>query len=76
MLRASHLYDLDVFLENAKYVGKVRDVIVDVRTGRIWGLVIPNKKVIIPYEMIKAVGDIVIVKRHPKLEGEETSADH
>ncbi len=75
--RVSMLYGLDVFTDSAVYIGKVKEVEVVVegeRKGKIHSLAVQvlteegDKGVKIPYDVVLAVRDIVIVKRHPRLE--------
>jgi sporulation protein YlmC with PRC-barrel domain len=74
MMHISELYGLDIYGENARYVGKVNDVILNLETGKIVRLtteplrsvskekakeVLKEKSVL--YRSVAAVGDIVIL---------------
>ncbi|WP_290598079.1 MULTISPECIES: PRC-barrel domain-containing protein [unclassified Archaeoglobus] len=65
-------FGMRVFTDEGRYVGRVEDVILDQNTRSIRGLAITDynkglidshaKGVIIPYRVVKAVGDIIIIK--------------
>ncbi|WP_456329749.1 PRC-barrel domain-containing protein [Archaeoglobus sp.] len=65
-------FGMRVFTDEGRYVGRVEDVIIDQNTKSIRGLAISDynkalidshaKGVIIPYRVVKAVGDIIIIK--------------
>uniref|UniRef100_UPI0030BA2B4E PRC-barrel domain-containing protein n=1 Tax=Archaeoglobus fulgidus TaxID=2234 RepID=UPI0030BA2B4E len=65
-------FGMRVFTDEGRYVGRVEDVILDQNTKSIRGLAISDynkalidshaKGVIIPYRVVKAVGDIIIIK--------------
>ncbi|MCS7118914.1 MAG: PRC-barrel domain-containing protein [Archaeoglobaceae archaeon] len=66
------LFGMKVFTDEGKYVGKIEDVIIDTNASAISGIVVVeynkalieshSRGVIIPYRLVKAVGDIVIIK--------------
>jgi sporulation protein YlmC with PRC-barrel domain len=66
------LFGMKVFTDEGRYVGKIEDVIVDTNASAISGIVVVeyNKAlidshahgVVIPYRLVKAVGDIVIIR--------------
>ncbi|MCS7121008.1 MAG: PRC-barrel domain-containing protein [Archaeoglobaceae archaeon] len=68
----SNFFGMKVFTDDGVYVGRVAEVIIDTDTKVIRGLALVEynkavvnsnaKGVIIPYRIVKAVGDIVIVK--------------
>ncbi|RLI77526.1 photosystem reaction center subunit H [Archaeoglobales archaeon] len=68
----SSLFGLNVYTDEGRYVGRVEDVVIDIETRQIRGLALHdyNKSliesraigVILPYRIVKSVGDIVIVK--------------
>ncbi len=68
----STLLGLKVYTDEGRYVGVVRDLVIDVENRQIKSLAISDfnrtlinskaKGVLIPYRLVKAVGDIVIVK--------------
>ncbi|ENN96044.1 PRC-barrel domain-containing protein [Methanocaldococcus villosus KIN24-T80] len=75
-IRVKDILDKHVYTTKAMYVGKVYDVMVDVENGVIKGLILsdiskgclkdfvsdPTKKVVIPYGLITAIGNIILVK--------------
>ena len=81
------LFGKDVFTAKGLYCGKVSDVDIDLGRFKVRSLVVETAKegflgralggkkgVIIPYPMVQAIGDIVIIKhiKTPELpEGEE-----
>jgi len=66
------LFGMDVYTDKGKYVGKVNDVVIDPVERRIAGLALinvnpeiydtNNKGLIIPYRLVLAVGDIILMK--------------
>ena len=69
----TELFGMKVYTENAVYVGDVDDVIINVDTKKMESLALGNvnrevlditnfKGVKIPYRIIRAVGDIVIIR--------------
>ncbi len=68
----STLIGLKVYTDEGRYVGVIKDLIIDVEGRRISSLAITDynrsiidskaKGVLIPYRLVKAVGDIVIIK--------------
>jgi len=86
----STLFGLKVYTDEGRYVGKVDDVVIDLERRQIRGLAVGdyNKAlidskaigVIIPYRLVKSVGDIVIIKdifkfRRDKKKNEEIEAE-
>jgi sporulation protein YlmC with PRC-barrel domain len=69
----TELFGMKVYTENAVYVGDVEDVVINVDTKKMESLALGNvnqevldltnyKGVKIPYRIIRAVGDIVIIR--------------
>lgn len=66
------LLGLKVFTDEGRYVGKIEDVVIDTNAGAISGIVVVeynkaliesnSRGVVIPYRLIRAVGDIVIIR--------------
>ncbi len=69
------LFDKDVFTTRGFYVGRIKDVELDLAKNRIRTIVVETakgsflevalggkKNVIIPYSLITAIGDIAIIK--------------
>ena len=85
----SDIFDKDVFTTKGYYVGKVTDCQLDLTKFKVRSLVVQasresiigqtlggKKGIILPYSMVEAVGDIVII-RHittPELPKEETES--
>jgi Uncharacterized conserved protein len=72
----SELYGMSVYSEKAAYLGKVADITLDVVNKRVSGLALKEVNsdiidikthcgVIIPFRIVKVVGDIVIVRHLP-----------
>lgn len=68
----SSLFGLNVYTDEGRYIGRVEDVVIDIERRQIKGLalleynrsIIESKAmgIILPYRIVKSVGDIVIVK--------------
>ncbi|MDK2796143.1 MAG: hypothetical protein PWQ22_317 [Archaeoglobaceae archaeon] len=66
------LFGMRVFTDEGRYVGRVEDVIIESDSNTITGIVVvdynralidkSSRGVIIPYRLVRAVGDIVILK--------------
>ncbi len=86
----STLFGLRVYTDEGRYIGVVSDVVIDLERRQIRGLalsefnrtIIDSKApgIILPYRLVKSVGDIVIVKdvfkrkkRHEEEKGLESS---
>jgi sporulation protein YlmC with PRC-barrel domain len=79
------LFDLNVYTDKGKYVGKVQDVQLEANERKISGLALGNinkdmfdvetKGVIIPYRWVLAAGDIVIIRQPNVNLGEKEEAE-
>ncbi len=82
----SSVIGLKVYTDEGRYIGKVEDLVIDLESRAITKMVIVEFNrtiidskapgVIIPYRLVKSVGDIVIVKdvfKKKKKEEEEES---
>ena len=69
----SELFGMSVYSDKAVFLGKVEDVVLDVTNKKISGLALSNvnkdvidtknfQGVIIPYRIVKEIGDIIIVR--------------
>ncbi len=68
----SSVLGLKVYTDEGRYVGKIADLSIDVDGRQVKGLAIVDVNrllietrasgVIVPYRLVKAVGDIVIIK--------------
>lgn len=85
----STLFGLNIYTDEGRYVGRVEDVVVDLERRQVRGLAVNDYNkvlidskstgVIIPYRLVKSVGDIVLVKdifRHKKKEAEGKEESH
>ncbi|HDJ27410.1 MAG: photosystem reaction center subunit H [Thermoplasmata archaeon] len=70
----TELIGMDVYTDKAIHLGKVDDLLLDVRRMKVYGLYIghtnPNLvedgvAVSVPYRWVKAVGEIIILKKFP-----------
>ncbi len=79
VMNLSELYGMDIYTEDARYLGKVNDVIINIETGKIVRLtteplravskdeakrILKEKSVL--YKYVKSVGDIVLVGKTPR----------
>ena len=64
VMRLSKLYGKDIYDTKGYYVGYVDEVWIEIDrgTGKVLALVLPGKKVGIPYDRVTAIGDIILVK--------------
>ena len=78
----------DVFTDKGLYCGKVEDVECDLKRFKMRSLVVKavkgsylsemlgrKKGIIIPYPMVKAIGDIVLIKHFSPPQGEDSSTE-
>lgn len=66
------LFGMRVFTDEGRYVGKVEDVIIESESNTITGIVVvdynkalidkTSRGVVIPYRLVRAVGDIVLLR--------------
>jgi sporulation protein YlmC with PRC-barrel domain len=72
---ASEMIGLQVYTNQAVYLGSVANLVVDVDESKVQGLFISNtnpllvegsKSVNVPYRWISAIGDVIILKYFPK----------
>lgn len=79
--KLSYFYGLNIYTEKAEYVGRVEEVILDIKEGEVMWLSFKSlkhktllneeiKQILredtLPYTEILQVGDIVICKKNPK----------
>jgi len=77
----SSVIGLKVYTDEGRYVGKVEDLVIDMESRMITGIAMTEYNrimieaktpgVILPYRLVKSVGDIVIVKDVFKKKSEE-----
>ncbi|WP_338148559.1 PRC-barrel domain-containing protein [Methanocorpusculum petauri] len=72
----SDLFGMNVYSDKAIFLGKVEDVVLDVTNKKISGLALTGvnqnvldiknyQGVVIPYRIVKEVGDIILVRHIP-----------
>jgi len=64
MKKLSELNGLRIYSDRAKYIGTIMDTLIDDKDGTVVGLVFgfkSEKSLIVPYNTIMAIGDIVLV---------------
>ncbi len=79
VMNLSELYGMDIYTEDARYLGKVNDVIINLETGKIVRLTTEPLKAVskeeakkilkeksVLYKYVKSVGDIVLVGKTPR----------
>lgn len=86
----SETWEKDVFTDKGIYCGKVKDVECDLKRFKVRSLIVRavkgsymsellggKKGLIIPFPMVEAIGDIVIIKHvTPNIEGGEKSSNN
>jgi len=60
-VRVSNLYDKEVFSSTGNHLGRIENVMIEARDGRISAILLKGKTGI-PYDRVTAVGDVVIVQ--------------
>ncbi len=79
VMNLSELYGMDIYTEDARYLGKVNDVIINIETGKIVRLTTEPLRAVskeaakrilkehsVLYKYVKSVGDIVLVGKTPR----------
>lgn len=64
MIRATKILGMEIYNDKARRVGVVKDLVVDERRGVLVGFALQesgNKVICVPFESMKAIGDIVLV---------------
>ncbi|MEL9914591.1 MAG: PRC-barrel domain-containing protein [Thermoplasmatales archaeon] len=71
---ATNLIGLEIFSDKGYRLGNVTDVMVDFESQTIYGLYVEKTNdglvedgvpVLVPYRWVRAVGDVIILKRFP-----------
>lgn len=60
-VRVSNLYDKEVFSSSGNHLGRIENVMIEAREGRISAILLKGSTGI-PYEKVMAIGDVVIVQ--------------
>jgi sporulation protein YlmC with PRC-barrel domain len=64
MKRLSEIYGMRIYSDRARYVGSIKDIVIDDKEGIVVGFVFEHKKgkaISIPFSSITAIGDVVLV---------------
>ena len=65
MKKMSQFFGMRIYTDKARYVGDIKDLILDDKEGAVtgfaWGYR-SGKALVIPYDSIMAIGDIVLVR--------------
>jgi len=80
VIRLSKVYDMDIYTDGGKYLGRVRDIILDLEKGEIhrltleplnfliskeeWKRILTEKSLL--YKSVRSVEDVVVVTEGPK----------
>jgi len=65
MIRLSQVHGLRIYNDRARYVGNVRDIVLDDEEGKVVGLAFGRKGdtiLSVPYDSVLAIGDIVLTR--------------
>ncbi len=74
MTESTELMGLEIYTDKGYLLGTIEDVLADVDQQRIYGLYVEKTNplivedgvpVVVPYRWVKAVGDIVLLKKFP-----------
>jgi sporulation protein YlmC with PRC-barrel domain len=60
-IRVSSLYDKEVFSSTGNHLGRIENIMIEAREGRVSAILLKGKTGI-SYDKVMAVGDVVIVK--------------
>ncbi len=78
----TNLIGIEIFSDKGYRLGSVNDVMVDVDSQTIYGLYVDKTNdglvedgvsVLVPYRWVRAVGDVIILKRFPQFVSVSTS---
>jgi len=65
MKKMSQFFGMRIYTDKARYLGDIKDLILDDKEGVVSGLAWgyrAGKALVIPYDSIMAIGDIVLVR--------------
>jgi len=74
MTEATELIGLEIYTDKGYLLGTIKDVLVDVNEQIIYGLYVEKSNpllvedgvpVVVPYRWVKAVGDVILLKKFP-----------
>lgn len=60
-VRVSNLYDKEVFSSSGNHLGRIENVMIEAREGRVSAILLKGRTGV-PYERVMAVGDVIIVQ--------------
>lgn len=74
MTEATELIGLEIYTDKGYLLGTIKDVLLDVNEQMIYGLYVEKTNpllvedgvpVVVPYRWVKAVGDVILLKKFP-----------
>ncbi len=74
MTEATELIGLEIYTDKGYLLGTIKDVLLDVNDQVIYGLYVEKSNpllvedgvpVVVPYRWVKAVGDVILLKKFP-----------
>ena len=74
MTEVTELIGLEIYTDKGYLLGTIKDVLLDVNDQIIYGLYVEKSNpllvedgvpVVVPYRWVKAVGDVIILKKFP-----------
>ncbi|MCD6275228.1 MAG: PRC-barrel domain-containing protein [Thermoplasmata archaeon] len=74
MTEATELIGLEIYTDKGYLLGTIKDVLLDVNEQIIYGLYVEKTNpllvedgvpVVVPYRWVKAVGDVILLKKFP-----------
>ncbi len=78
MTESTELIGLEVYTDKGYLLGTVEDILIDIEEHKIYGLYIERSNpllvedgvpVSVPYRWVKAVGDVILLKKFPSYVG-------
>ncbi len=78
MTESTELIGLEVYTDKGYLLGTVADILIDIEEHKIYGLYIESSNpllvedgvpVSVPYRWVKAVGDVILLKKFPSYVG-------
>jgi len=74
MTEATELIGLEIYTDKGYLLGTIKDILLDVNDQVIYGLYVEKSNpllvedgvpVVVPYRWVRAVGDVIILKKFP-----------
>ncbi len=75
MTEATELIGLEIYTDKGYLLGTIEDVLLDIAQQKVYGLYVEKTNpllvedgvpVVVPYRWVKAVGDVIILKKFPQ----------